>query len=111
MKTLEVNWSKEELQTYLFIYCINADYKETKQELEAISLKTNQETYKKMHDEFEKDNDYASIQKINKSLKNLNYSKEERNKLFEEIKELFLSDGSYAILEKNLLRGLHRLLK
>ncbi|WP_299006763.1 hypothetical protein [uncultured Tenacibaculum sp.] len=42
MKNFEVNWSKEELQTYLFIYCINADYKETKEELEAISLKTNQ---------------------------------------------------------------------
>ncbi|CAM1351365.1 MULTISPECIES: hypothetical protein [Tenacibaculum] len=111
MESFEVNWSKEELHTYLFIYCINADFKETKEELEAISLRTNQETYKKMHKEFEKDNDYASIQKINKSLKKLNYGKEEVNKLFEEIKELFLSDGSYAILEKNLLRGLQRLLK
>ncbi|TDQ23927.1 hypothetical protein [Tenacibaculum caenipelagi] len=110
MKNIEVNWSKEELQTYLFIYCINADYKETKEELEAISLKTNKETYKKMHDEFEKDNDYASIQKINESLKNLNYDKEEINSLFEEIKELFLSDGKYEILERNLMTGLKRVL-
>ena len=47
----------------------------------------------------------------NAGVKKLNYGKEEVNKLFEEIKELFLSDGSYAILEKNLLRGLQRLLK
>ncbi len=111
MKNFEVNWSKEELQTYLFIYCMNADYKETKEELAAISQKTNEETYKKMHAEFEKDNDYASIQKINESLKNLNYGKKELNQLFEEIKELFLSDDHYTILEKNLLRGLQRLLK
>nr|WP_299034573.1 hypothetical protein [uncultured Tenacibaculum sp.] len=111
MKNFEVNWSKEELQTYLFIYCINADYIETKEELEAISLKTNQETYKKMHAEFEKDNDYTSIQKINQSLEHLSYGKEEINKLFDEIKQLFLSDGSYVILEKNLLRGLQRLFK
>ncbi|WP_428742124.1 hypothetical protein [Tenacibaculum sp.] len=110
MKKFVVDWSKEELQTYLFIFCINANYKETKEEIEAISLKTNQETYKKMHDEFVKDNDYASIQKINESLKNLNYSKEEINKLFKEIKELFLSDGKYEILERNLMTGLKRVL-
>ncbi|CAM1366123.1 conserved hypothetical protein [Tenacibaculum sediminilitoris] len=111
MKNIEVNWSKEELQTYLFIYCINADYKETKEELETISLKTNKEIYKKMHNEFEKDNDYTSIQKINESLKNLNYDKEEINTLFEEIKELFLSDGKYEILERNLMIGLKRVLR
>ncbi len=111
MKDLETNWSRQELQTYLFIYSINADYKESKEELEAISLKTNEKVYKRMHAEFEKDNDYASIQKIKNSLNNLNYSKEELDKLFEEIKELFLSDGNYEILERNLMTGLKRVLK
>lgn len=111
MKNIEVNWTKEELQTYLFIYSINADYKETEEELAAITSKTNQETYKKMHAEFNKDNDYASIQKINQSLKELNYSNEQINSLFDEIKQLFLSDGEYTVLEKNVMTGLKRLLK
>ena len=39
------------------------------------------------------------------------YNKEETNSLFVEIKELFLSDHEFDILEKNLLRGLSHILK
>ena len=108
--TEATNWSREEFQAYLYIYCMNADYKETKEELEIISLKSHHEIYKKMHTEFEKDNDYASIQKIKESFHHLNYKKEEIDGLFDEIKELFLSDGKYEILERNLMKGLKRLL-
>lgn len=104
------NWSRQEFQTYLYIYCINADYKETKEELKKISLKINNEMYKKIHTEFEKDNDYTSIQKIKNSFNNFYYKQEEIDRLFNEIKELFLSDGKYDILEKNLMKGLKRLL-
>ncbi|MGB0881093.1 MAG: hypothetical protein ACPGTO_11060 [Polaribacter sp.] len=109
--TEATNWSKQEFQTYLYIYCMNADYKETKEELEMISLKSDDEIYKRMHAEFEKDNDYASIQKINESFQHLNYKKEEVDRLFDEIKKLFLSDGKYEILERNLMKGLKKLLK
>ena len=108
---VKVNWTKKEFQTYLFIFCMNADYKETKEELKAISLKSDEAIYEKMHSEFEKDNDYASIQKLQTSIKELNYSKEEIDNLYEEIRELFLSDGKYEILERNLMTGLKRILK
>lgn len=110
MKAIKTKWTKQELQTYLFIYCMNADYKETKEELRSITSKTDNETYKEMHYEFEKDNDYMSIQKITESFNILNYKKEETEVLFNEIKELFLSDGKYVILERNLMLGLKRLL-
>ncbi len=107
--TVKTNWTKQEFQTYLFIFCMNADYKETKEELKTISIKSNEAVYEKMHSEFEKDNDYVSIQKLQASINELNYTEEEIKALFDEIKELFLSDGKYEILERNLMTGLKRL--
>ncbi|MDY0781400.1 hypothetical protein [Tenacibaculum sp. IB213877] len=110
MKTITTNWTKKELHAYLFIYCMNADYDETDDELEIIKSKIDDVTYKKMHTEFEKDNDYTSIQKIQSTLADLGYTKDEIENLFNEIKVLFLSDGSYDILERNLMMGLKKLL-
>ena len=64
MKDVIRKWSKKEFHTYLFIYCMNSDFKEAEEELTSITSKTNNEIYKQMHSEFEKDNDYESIQKI-----------------------------------------------
>lgn len=109
MKTITTNWTKKELQTYLFIYCMNADYKETESELEVVKSKIDDATFTKMHSEFENDNDYMSIQKIQASFNELGYSHEEIDNLFNEIRLLFLSDGTYDILERNLMLGLKKL--
>jgi hypothetical protein len=108
----KVEWTKEEFQLYLFVYCVNADYKETKEELELVKSKIGDSTmYAKMRKEFEKDNDYISIQKIIKYIEMHNYVKGDADSLFAEMKEIFLSDGTYNILEKNLMLGLKKFLK
>ncbi|CAL2084649.1 hypothetical protein [Tenacibaculum sp. 190524A02b] len=112
MKTIiETNWTVQELYTYIFIYCMNADYKETSEELDMIISRFGSDMYHKMRLEFKKDNDYQSIQKIQDTLEVFNSSKVEIDKLFNEIKELFLSDGEYVILERILMTGLQKLLK
>ena len=103
-------WSKLEFQTYLFIYCINADFKETNEELKILLLKSDNATFKKMHTEFENDNDYEAIQKINDSFIKLEYKKDEIDDLFKEIKELFLTDGKYEQQERNIMIGLKKIL-
>ncbi|WP_299110113.1 hypothetical protein [uncultured Tenacibaculum sp.] len=107
----ETNWTKKELYTYLFIYCMNADFIEAPEELERITSKVDNDTYQRMHSEFDADNDYASIQKVKESLINLNISDAEIEVLFEEMKDLFLADGKYEILERNLMLGLRKVLK
>ncbi|CAM1333802.1 hypothetical protein [Tenacibaculum aestuariivivum] len=111
MKEVIKKWTKKEFQTYVFIYCMNSDFRETAEELKLIDSKTSNKIYEDMHYEFEKDNDYQSIQKIIASSEKYNYTKEELDTLFNDIKELFLVDGEYVILEKSLLSGLKRLLK
>ncbi|TYP97378.1 hypothetical protein C7447_10463 [Tenacibaculum adriaticum] len=110
MEKTITNWSKKELQAYLFIYCMNADYDETKNEIEFVKSKIDDETFNRMHTEFEKDNDYISIQKIQSSLDKLGYTHKEIEQLFTEIKDLFLSDNKFDILERNLMMGLKKLL-
>lgn len=111
MENYATNWTKNEFLTYLFIYCMNADFKEVKKELTYIEAKTSNAVFNRMHDEFEEDSDYASLQKIMNTHDKLGFSKDDTEELFDNLKELFLSDYKYDIQERNLLKGLKHLLK
>lgn len=104
------NWNKQELQTYLLIFCMNANYTETSEEILLIKRKSGYDTFAKMHKEFEKDNDYQSIQKIKKTMRRLGYDDNQKEQVFSEIREVFSADGEFDILERNLKMGLKRLL-
>jgi len=105
------NWTKEELKVYILIYCANADFSESKFEVDFIKSKIKTNNFDKIHAEFEEDNDYQSIQKIQLSVEEHGYTNDEKNRLFGEIKELFLSDKKYDVLERNLYLGLSQILK
>lgn len=111
MKDNNNHWTKEELKIYLLLYCANADFSESRSEIDLIKLKNSHSDFDKIHAEFESDNDYQSIQKIQDAIAKHGYSKNEIEGLYEEIKELFLSDGKYDVLEQNLYMGLRHILK
>ncbi len=101
----DTNWTYDELKAYLLIYCANADFTESKVETDVIKSKILSD-FDKIHKEFKKDNDYQSIQKIQSTIVRLGYTENEKDSLLEEIKEIFLSDEKYDILEQNLFKGL-----
>ena len=111
MKKSNTNWTKEELKVYILIYCANADFSESKFEVDFIKSKIKTSNFENIHAEYEQDNDYQSIQKIQLSMEEHGYTNDEKDRLFGEIKELFLSDKKYDILEQNLYRGLSHILK
>ena len=111
MKNVNRNWTKEELKIYILIYCANADFSESKFEIDFIKSKIQTSNFEKIHAEFEQDNDHQSIQKIQISIEEHGYTNDETDLLIGEIKELFLSDGKYDILEQNLYRGLSHIHK
>lgn len=110
MNNHTTNWTKEELYAYILIYCAAADFIETEEEKEFLLEKIDIPNYKELHKEFEKDNDYSRIQKILKTLESLDIKDETIDDLFKDIKDLFLADDDYSILEQNLMRELKRLL-
>ncbi len=63
-----------------------------------------------MYNEFCTDHHYQSIQKISKAIRNLNYSENQIQNLFYEIKEVFDADRNFSIVERNLTIGLKRIL-
>ena len=99
---MTTNWTKTEFKAYLLLHCANADFIESKEEKDFIKSKVDAATFDKIHAEFEGDNDYQSIQKIMHTAERLDYSHEQIEDLVEEIKELFLSDGNFDTLERNL---------
>lgn len=111
METTPTNWSKEELKAYILLYCANANFNETKEEDELIKSRVGKQRFDKIHKEFDKDNDYQRITKIQDALSYHKYSKEQINLLLKDIEEVFFADGEFDILEKNLLLGLKHILK
>lgn len=111
MDDFTTDWTDQELKAYMLLYCANADFVVSKEEKDYIKSRISEEQYHKIHREFEKDNDYQQIQKINAAIERFEYSKEEIDEAFQSIKNLFLSDGEMDILEQNIYRGLKNLLK
>ena len=109
MKEFDTNWSREELIAYILIYCANADFSELKAEKDLIVSKIKGNSLERIHYEFDKDNDYQSIQKIRSTLEKYGYTRDGVNRLNNEMKEMFLSDGNFDTSEQNLFRGLNHI--
>ncbi len=107
---MEKNWTKEDLKVYVLIYCANADFNERKREDDFIKSHVNADNFDEIHREFERDNDFKSIQKIQAAMKELNYTDAERDDLFQDAQAMFHLDREPDILEDNIIRGLKHLL-
>ena len=105
------NWTKEELVAYILLYAAHGNLEIDNHEKNVIISKVDMQTFQKVHDEFDSDNDYQSLQKIINCLEEYHYTKVELDTLFRDIKTLFLSDGSYDAMELNLYSYLNKLLK
>jgi uncharacterized protein YlbG (UPF0298 family) len=111
MSDFNTNWSKKELSAYILMYCANANFQETSEELEIVRSKVDSDSLKVIRKEFNEDNDYQSIQKIQSTVERLGYNWSQLDDLISEIKALFLADGTFDAIEKSMFIGLRNLLK
>ncbi|MEO1032113.1 MAG: hypothetical protein AAFX55_11945 [Bacteroidota bacterium] len=109
MKTID--WTRDELVAYILLFAAHSDFKEDNRERDVIISKVDMNTFQEIHDEFDRDNDYQSIQKIMTSLRQHNYDKDDVETLLADIKTLFFSDGEFNVNERNMLKALERLFK
>jgi len=108
---METDWTKKEFKAYLLLYAAQADFNISPEEKEIILSKIDRKTYKKIMKELKADNDYQSIQKIQENIEKHNYSHKFLENLLNDIKEVFFADGSFDILERNMLMFLNKILK
>ncbi|WP_299674634.1 hypothetical protein [uncultured Tenacibaculum sp.] len=107
---LKTDWNNEELKAYFYIYVMNADLKESEEELSLIKTKVSESTFNKMYQVFNLDNDYESIHKIKNTLHDLNYSAHQIQLLFNEMRDIFNADDDFSVLERNIALGLKRII-
>jgi hypothetical protein len=107
---MENQWTKREFKAYVLLFAAHANFTEDKKEMDFIKKRVGEENLDHIHDEFDADNDYQQIQKIQAETKRLGYDKDQLDDLFLDIKALFVSDGKFDILEENLFRGLKHIL-
>lgn len=106
-----VDWTRDELIAYILLYAAHSDFKESNHERNVIISKVDMQTFQDVHDEFDADNDYQSLQKIIAGLRQHNYSEEDIDLLIADIKILFFSDGEFDVTEQNMLMFLKRIFK
>jgi hypothetical protein len=110
MSEFDTNWTKKEFKAYLMLYASDANFFQSEEERELIQTMLSDQTYKTVHREIEKDNDYQRIQKILDNIEKHEYSKEDLNALIADVKRVFDADGQVDTLEENMLRALKHLL-
>lgn len=108
---METNWTKDELIAYILLFASHSNLDEDNHERNVIISKVDMQTFQKVHDEFEADNDYQSIQKIISGLKSHNYSAEDLTSLFADVKALFFADGEFDAVERFMYSYLKKILK
>ena len=52
------HWSKEELVAYILLYTAHSNFEEANTEKNVIISKVDMQTFQRVHDEFDNDNDY-----------------------------------------------------
>ncbi|SFD05870.1 hypothetical protein [Algibacter pectinivorans] len=104
-------WTKDELLAYILIYIAHADLEESKNEKEYILSRVDKKVYKRVSEQFEKDNDYQSIQNIIEAVKTHDYYRNDLVDLFADIKLMAFADGDFDVMEQMIFSQLKKILK
>lgn len=104
-------WTNDEFLAYTLLFAAHADFLFDKEEKDLILTKVNIHAYTNVVNELLNDNDYQSLQKILKHIQQNKYSEKDIDVLLHEIELLFMCDGEYGVLEKNMMMNLTKLLQ
>ncbi|PHS07552.1 MAG: hypothetical protein COA88_08495 [Kordia sp.] len=111
MKQPAQHWTNDEFLAYTLLYSAHADYFFDDEEKDLILSKVDNNIYDNILKELTKDNDYQSLQKILAYTNKHKFNNNEVDLLLYEIELLFMCDGEYDALEKNMMMNLSNLLK
>lgn len=111
MEEYTTNWTQDEFKAYLLLYAALANQNVTEEEWEYIKSKFDEKTLKKITKEINDDNDYQRLQKILKTINQLNYTDSDIDELLEEVKFISTTDGTIDVVEQSTHSFLSRMLK
>jgi hypothetical protein len=106
---MKTHWTIDEFRVYLLLYAAHADFFETEEERETILAGCDSQTYKRIHREFDQDNDYQHIEKIIIHLKAFHLSREHVKNLLSEMDDVQAADRQPDLLEKSMMMLIKRI--
>ena len=104
-------WQKNELLAYILLFVAHSDLNETHNEREYILSRVDKNIFQRVFEQFEKDNDYQSIQNIIEAVKTHDYYRNDLADLFADIKLMAFADGNMDSMEKMVYSSLKKILK
>ena len=111
MDKIKSSWTEETFKAYLMVYAAQSDQIETEEEKYYLESHFDPLLLKGVYKEINSDNDYQRIQKIMLFVEKNNFSKEDLKKILDEIKEMYMCDGSFDAPEQMIFSVLQKLFK
>lgn len=103
------NWTREEFKAYLLMHAARIDSQVVEEEIDLLHEKISDYVYHKIKKEIDQDNDYQRVEKLLNYISKEKFTKEGKEKLLEELKELFMVDGEYGDMERAVFRFLKKI--
>lgn len=110
MENEQNHWTKTELKIYILLLCSRADAVERDEEISLIKAKVDEGEFDKIYQEFSKDSEEQSLEKIRDNVAKHHYSQIELYEIRREMQEVFLADDNFKMMERNLERILENML-
>ena len=105
-----LNWTKQEFLAYILLYAAHCNQFEDSKEKEYIISKVGQVTFRKIHTEVVVDSDEENLNKIQEYIKENISTREEKDNLLRDIKNVFFADGSVDNSEKKVFTQLKKII-
>jgi len=100
---MDTHLNKVEFETFLLIYAAHVDFEFSDSEKTFILQNSDEKTFHKMYDLFSAKSDYACLKKILEHKKLFYEEKEEQERIFELLVNIFKIDGDYSRIEKSFI--------
>jgi len=103
------NWTRNEFKAYLLMHAAQIDNLVVEEEYELLHDKIDEYVYHKIKKEIASDNDYDRVGKLMDYINGEKFSKEGKELLLQEVKEIFTVDGEYTQMERAVFRFLKKI--
>ena len=104
-----IKWSLEEFKAYLLLHAAKADQKIADEEIYILQNKFPAELLHNISQEINRDNDNQRIEKLLKYINHRNFTKDQKEALLNDMKEIFLADGEFETIEYAVYRFLKKI--
>jgi len=110
MKDIYKEWDFEKFITFMMYYAAQADFVFTAEEKEMILKRIGLEEYNELRTFHNKNSDYENIQVVLYFKSKFLDEREDIDKVYDAMNNVFNADGDFSLYEKNMMRAFHMLL-